>query len=507
MFQEPSKPVAVDPAVSQFLSRPAGLWISGRPCAAADGRTVAVVDPATEEEIGHSACAGPADVDRAVRAARSAFEDRAWRNMPPAERTKLLWRLAGLIEANAAQLAELETRNEGMPLGISKFLIGHAVPDMLQYVAGWATKIEGSTVRMSLPDDRPAGAMGPPYHGYTVREPVGVVGAIVPWNVPLLMAIAKIGAALAAGCTVVLKPAMETPFTAFWLGHLIKEAGIPDGVVNIVPGLGPEAGAALVAHPGVNMISFTGSTRVGRDLASSAAQGMKRVQLELGGKSPVLIFADADLDKAIAATSEGILFNSGQICFAGTRIYAERSIFDEVAEKLRLALQEVHIGHGMDPATQLGPLISARQRERVLAYIASAPNEGGKIVCGGSPLGERGYFVEPTLILAPDQSMTVIREEIFGPVLTLSPIDTVADAPRLANATDYGLAATIWTRDLKRAHTLAAEIHAGSIAINCATALDDSLPTGGFKHSGWGREGGKQGVEIYTEVKSVVVAL
>ena len=507
MFHEPPKSVTLDPAVSQFLSRPAGLWIGGQECPSADGRTVAVVDPATEAEIGQSACASAADVDRAVRAARKTFEDRAWRNLPPATRTKMLWRLAELIEANASALAELETLNEGMPIGICRSLIGHAVPDMLQFVAGWATKIEGTTVRMSLPDERPAGALGPPYHGYSVREPVGVVGAIVPWNVPLLMAVAKVGPALAAGCTVVLKPAMETPFTACWLGRLIKEAGFPDGAVNILPGLGPEAGAALVAHPDVNMISFTGSTRVGRDLAGIAAQGMKRVQLELGGKSPVLIFNDADLGKAVAATSEGIIFNSGQICFAGTRVYAQRAVFDEVAERLKLALQQVSIGHGMDPATQLGPLISARQRERVLGYIASARQEGGEIVCGGNALGERGYFVEPSLILASRQDMTVIREEIFGPVLTLSPIEDIADVPHLANATDYGLSAAIWSRDLKRAHALAAEIQAGAISVNCGTALDDSLPFGGFKHSGWGREGGRHGVEIYTEIKSVVMAL
>lgn len=494
--------------VTEFLQQPAPMWIAGQPCQARSKKTETLIDPATGRAIASTAVGGVDEIDAAVQAARKAFSQRSWRNLPPAERTRLLWRLAELIQADSNELAYLETLNQGMPLSTSQFVMGHVLPDMLQYAAGWATKIEGSTGRLSIPDERMGSPWGAPYHSYTVREPVGVVGAIIPWNMPLLMAIAKIGPAIAAGCTMVIKPAIETPLTAAWLGKLIVKAGFPAGVINLVQGSGPEAGAALAEHPEINMITFTGSTQVGRELTGMAGRTMKRIALELGGKSPVIIFDDADLERAVAVSAEGIAFNAGQICFAGTRLLVDRKIADEVTMRLASYLGEMKVGHGLEANTQLGPLTSERQLHRVQGFVDEArAHPGIKIISGGQPCPGPGWFYPPTVLRVEDHSAPILNQEVFGPVITVSSFDDPADLPRLANAGDYGLAASIWTRNLALGHALAAEIQAGTICINSGMSLDDSMPNGGFKSSGWGREGGRIGVESYTELKSVVAAL
>ena len=380
----------------------------------------------------------------------------------------------------------------------------------LRYYAGWCTKIEGSTSNISFPDLRDEGASGPAYHAYTLKEPVGVVGAIIPWNVPLLMATGKIVHALTSGCTIVLKPAEETPLTALRLGDLIQEAGFPDGVVNIVPGYGHIAGAALARHPGIDRISFTGSTEVGKEIVRASAGNLKKVSLELGGKSPVVIFADADLDKAIKGAADTIFMNAGQICFAGSRLFVEKKVFNEVIDGVVEIAKNMKLGPGIDPETEMGPLISLRQLQRVTEYIESGISEGAEIVTGGKRKGETGYFLEPTVFVNTKPRMRIVQEEIFGPVLATIPIDDMSDISDVAtkvNDTSYGLSATIWTRDVSRAHILAAEIKAGVVWVNTPIALDQSLPFGGYKESGWGREGGREGVEEFTETKSVVISL
>ena len=394
-----------------------------------------------------------------------------------------------------------------MPLALAEFLCSAGPAEALRYYAGWCTKIEGTTATISMPDTRPPGAFGPAYHAYTLREPLGVVGAISPWNVPTLMAIPKIGPAIAAGNTVVLKPSELTPLSALRLGELVAEADFPDGVVNIVPGTGAIAGAHLAAHRDVDMISFTGSTAIGKEVVRLALGNLKRVGLELGGKSPILVFDDTDLEATIPSLAEAVFMNSGQICFAGTRVYAQRGIFDAVVEGVARIAATMKLGHGLNKETELGPLVSARQLDGVMRCLEAARNGGDRLVTGGNRLSRDGFFVEPTVLVPKSAKSPIVREEIFGPLLCVMPFDTLEEAIGLANDTPYGLASGVFTSNLSTAHRAAAEIRAGSVWINCYAILDEAMPTGGYRQSGWGREAGRQGIEELTQTKSVVASL
>lgn len=484
-----------------LLNRPLRCLIDGQWHDAAGGATLPVTNPSTGDVFAQAAAGEAADIDSAVAAARRAFETGPWSKMPPAGRQRLLWRLAELIDANADELALLEVLNTGKPLKIARLFDVGLSAECLRYHAGWATKLEGATREVSLPGN---------WHAYTLREPVGVAGLIVPWNVPLPMAVGKIAPALAAGCTVVLKPAELTPLTAVRLGELIIEAGFPPGVVNIVTGLGTTAGQALVDHPGVDKISFTGSTAVGQRILASAAGNLKRLSLELGGKSPVFIFADADLERATDAAARGIFANSGQVCAAGSRLFVHRAVADRVFEGIAARARRLRVAPGLAPDAEMGPLISARQRERVLGYIDSGREQGAEVLAGGAALDGPGFFIQPTVMVNTRPDMTMVREEIFGPVLSTFVFDEEESVEQLAargNHSAYGLSAAIWTRDLGRAHRLVRQIRSGVVRVNAAVAPDFAMPFGGVKLSGWGRENGREGVESYTELKSVAMDL
>ncbi len=500
-------PPPISAAVAAFLDRPGRMLIGDEWIGSDLAGSIEVLDPATGGRIGYAAAGTSEHVDKAVDAARACFESSAWKRTTPSQRTALLWRLSELIEQNGDELAELETLNEGLPINLVKSFIIPGLIETLRYYAGWATRMDGAAKTLSIPDERPDGAFGPAYHAYTRMQPVGVVGAIVPWNNPLIFAVAKFAPAIAAGCTMVLKPADETPFSTLRFAELVLEAGFPAGVLNVVTGRGSVVGAALAAHPGVNKIAFTGSTETGKSIVSAATGNLKRVSLELGGKSPVIVLDDADLKSAIQGVCETIFLNSGQICFAGSRVIAQSGIFEDLMRGVADVARSMKLGHGLLPDTDLGPLISARQQARVCGYIQSGISDGARLLCGGPKPSEQGFFVEPTVMIASDPTIRIVQEEVFGPVLVGTEANTLGEIIRLANDTPYGLAASVWTKDLSIAHGLAAEIDAGTVWVNCHNALDEAMPFGGFKQSGWGREGSQAGVAEFMEEKSVIVRL
>jgi acyl-CoA reductase-like NAD-dependent aldehyde dehydrogenase len=468
-----------------------GSWMEG-------SDRFATVNPATEEVIAEVEEAGPAEVDAAVQSSRAAFQNPEWRTMDPHRRAELLWKLADLIAERGSDLADVETQDNGKTLFESGKVDVPSVVQNYRYYAGWADKLTGQTIPVSGP-----------FLNYTLREPIGVVGAIVPWNFPLSLASWKVAPALACGNCVVLKPAEETPLTSLLLGELALEAGFPPGVLNVVPGRGPVTGAALVAHPGVDKIAFTGSTETGRLIMKSAADSVKKISLELGGKSPNVVFADADLDAAARGALTGIFYGKGEVCAAGSRLLVEDSIRDEFTSALVEAAQRMLPGDPSHPKTRMGAIVSKSQQERVLGYIEAGREEGARLRTGGKPatVDGRGYFVEATIFDEVSVDMTIANEEIFGPVLAVLGFQDVSDAVEKANRTMYGLAAGVWTRDIGTAHRFANQVNAGTVWINTYNRYDSASPFGGFKQSGFGRDLGEHALQEYTQTKSVWVAL
>ncbi|AXC14262.1 Aldehyde dehydrogenase [Acidisarcina polymorpha] len=490
----------VSTRTADFIGQKHRMFIDGRFVVAASGKTFPVYNPATGEVIAHVPEAEAEDVDRAVRAARAAFDNGPWARMKPSERGRLLWKLGDLLEKHLEEFAELESIDNGKPVVVARAADVPLAVDMFRYMGGWATKISGSTLSLSSPGE---------FHSYTLREPVGVAAQIIPWNFPLLMAAWKLGPALAAGCTVVLKLAEQTPLSGLRLAELIHEAGFPEGVVNVLTGFGEGAGAPLAAHEMVDKVAFTGSTEVGRLIVRAAAGNLKKVTLELGGKSPAIVFPDADMDRAIAGTASAIFFNQGQCCCAGSRLMVHEKVFDQVVEGVSRIAAKIKIGPGMDPSTELGPLVSDEQFQRVTGYIRAGVDEGAEVLTGGHSTGDRGYFVQPTVLAKTMPEMKVVKEEIFGPVVCAQRFsdDDLDRIAAEANDTVFGLAASIWTDDLSTAHKLARRIRAGTVWINCHNIFDATLPFGGYKESGWGREKGEEAVQNYLETKAVAVAL
>ena len=494
--------VTLDRNVEEFIATPRQLFINGQWSDAASGKTFETPDPATGETLARIAEGDAEDINRAVTAARKAFEEGPWSRMTPSDRGRIVWKIGDLILEHTDELAQLESLDNGKPFVVAQAADIPLAADLFHYMAGWATKIEGNSIDISVPY-----MPGANFHAYTRREAIGVVGQIIPWNFPLLMAAWKLGPALAAGCTVVLKPAEQTPLTALRLAELIAEAGVPDGVVNVVPGYGETAGAALAAHPDVDKVAFTGSTEVGKLIVQAAgATNLKKLTLELGGKSPNIVFADADA-AAVEGAANAIFFNHGQCCVAGSRLFVQQSRFDEVVDGVSEIAKSLKIGSGMDPTTQMGPLVSAEQLSRVTGFLESGKADGATAVTGGGRFGDKGYFVEPTVLTNTTPDMKVVREEIFGPVVVAAPFSDLGEIAAVANDTEYGLGAGIWTRDIGKAHAMAKKLRAGTVWINCYNVFDASLPFGGYKQSGWGREMGHEVLNNYTEVKAVTAQL
>lgn len=486
------------PAVSEWLSKPKKLLIDGKWVDAESGKTFETYNPATDEVLAKVAEGGKADVDKAVKAARKAFEEGPWRKMPTSERARLLYRLADEIEKRADEFAQLETLDNGKPIKESRWVDVVQTVETFRYYAGWCTKLEGETLNVNSN-----------FFTYTLREPVGVVGQIIPWNFPMLMAAWKLGPALACGNTLILKPAEQTPLTALRLGELICEVGFPAGVVNIITGFGPNsAGEAISNHMDIDKVAFTGEDKTGREIVKASAGNLKRVSLELGGKAPNIVFADADIDAAVKGAITGIFFNQGQVCCAGSRLFLENKVHDEFMSKLQERVNKMRQGNGLDETTQIGPQVSKEQVERIMSYIQAGSKEGAKLVCGGErPQGElaKGYFVKPTVFDGVKNNMKIAQEEIFGPVLSVIPFNSMEEVCEEANKVIFGLSGGVWTRDVKKAHKLAAHIKAGTIWINCYNVFDPQVPFGGYKMSGYGRELGKHSIELYTNTKSVWV--
>ena len=496
----------VNDNVGTFLNKSKSLYINGKWIDSTSGKTFDVEDPASGKKIATCASGNSKDIDLAVKAARDAFDSGKWGNIPPNEKGKILWKIADLIDDHGEELAQLESLDNGKPVAVAGAADVPLSSDIFRYMAGWATKIEGETIPISVPY-----TPGAQYHSYTVREAVGVVGQIIPWNFPLLMAAWKIAPALAAGCTIVLKPAEQTPLSALRLTEIINDADIlPNGVLNVVTGLGEDAGAPLAAHPNVDKVAFTGSTEVGKLITQAAAGNLKKVSLELGGKSPTIIFPDADIDAAIAGAASAIFFNHGQCCCAGSRLFAHEKIFDKVSEGIAKIAGGIKVGPGMESSTEMGPLISDEQFQKVSGYIESGKSEGGEVLAGGKyDNSSGGHFVHPTVFTKTNHDMKLVKEEIFGPVVCAQPfsdenLETIA---KEANNTSFGLAASVWTKNISVAHKLAAKIRSGTVWINCHNIFDASLPFGGYKESGWGREMGHEVLKNYTEVKAITVNL
>lgn len=489
--------INLTPETQSFVAKDKKLLIGGQWHDAGSEALIDVINPADGQRISGIGDASTADVDKAVAAARQAFEAGPWPDMKPGERSRLIYQIADRMEAHAEELAQLETLDNGKPINFARGDVFASI-GAIRYYAGWADKIHGSTHNINMPGD---------HHVYTIKEPVGVVALIVPWNYPLVMAAMKLGPALAAGCTAILKPAEDTSLSALRLGEIMLEAGLPEGVINIVTGYGHNVGSALINHPGIDKIAFTGSTATGKVIAHAAAEGLKKVSLELGGKSPNIIMADADLEKAIPASAMGIFFNSGQTCTAPSRLYVHEDIKDEVIKGIAEVGKFMKIAPGLDEESMMGPLVSAKQFERVTSYIEAGQKEGAELAAGGVRHGDEGYFLEPTIIDQTSNDMTVVKEEIFGPVLVTQSFKTEEEALTLANDTEYGLAGAVWTQDISTGHRMARKIKAGILGINTAMGADWDVPLGGYKQSGIGRENGRDGLELYLNTKSVFTTL